>query len=89
MIQLPLETDGKVGRRKFRGMEGLKKALMANKEKVAEAYIRALLTMANGRQAGVADETIINDIVERAKEVDFPATSILIAVLQSDAFKTH
>ncbi|MDB4766893.1 DUF1588 domain-containing protein, partial [bacterium] len=88
-FEVPLETSGKVGRRSFEGAQGLKKALIGNVDRVAEAYTGALLSMANGRESGVADETIIKDIVKRAKKVGLPARSILIAVLHSDAFKTQ
>jgi len=88
-IELPLATDGKLYGRKFKGIDGLKKNLLKYDEKLAEAYIEALLTFANGRKAGVADQTLVQDILSRAKDHEFPARSILIAVLQSDAFRTH
>ena len=89
LVKVPLETEGKVGGRKFQGIEGLKKILMSKDKQLAEAYVEALLAMANGRESGVADQTIVEDIVKRASQLEFPARSILIAVLQSDAFKTH
>ncbi len=88
-FELPLETDGRVQGKRFTGVEGLKKALQSNDSDLAEAYIQALLSMANGRKSGVADEAIVQDIVKNAKKADFPALSILIALLSSDAFKTH
>jgi len=89
MLQVPLETNGRLGGRKFVGVEGLKKLLLTKDKQLAETYISALLTLANGRKSGVADDTIVDDIVKRAGKVDFPARSILIAILQSDAFTTH
>ena len=86
---LPLETDGRVKSKRFKGVEGLKKILLAKDTKLAEAYIQALLSMANGRTAGVADEAIVQDIITKAEKADLPALSILIALLRSDAFKTH
>ena len=88
-FELPLETEGRFKSKRFKGVEGLKKILLTKDAKLAEAYIQALLSMANGRKAGVADETIVQDIVAKAKKADLPALSILIAVLRSDAFKTH
>ena len=88
-IELPLETDGRVLGRRFSGVDGLKKALLARDEALAEAYIEALLSMANGRKSGVADQTIVQSIISRAKKTDLPALSILVAVLRSDAFRTH
>ena len=70
-------------------MEGLKKVLQSKDSDLAEAFVQALLSMANGRKSGVADEAIVQDIVKNAKKADFPALSILIALLSSDAFKTH
>ena len=88
-FELPLETDGRVKSKRFKGVEGLKKILLAKDTKLAEAYIQALLSMANGRKAGVADDAIVQDIITKAKKADLPAMSILIALLRSDAFKTH
>jgi len=88
-FELPLETEGRVKSKRFKGVEGLKKILLAKDTKLAEAYIQALLSMANGRKAGVADEAIVQDIITKAEKADLPAMSILIALLRSDAFKTH
>ena len=88
-FELPLETEGRVKSKRFKGVEGLKKILLAKDTKLAEAYIQALLSMANGRKAGVADEAIVQGIITKAEKTDLPAMSILIALLRSDAFKTH
>ena len=88
-VKVQLETKGKAAGKSFSTIEGLKKALMNKEGDLAEAFVQALLTMSNGRQAGVADQAIVKNILERAKKVDYPAQSILIAVLQSDAFTTH
>ena len=88
-FELPLETEGRVKSKRFKGVEGLKKILLAKDTKLAEAYIQALLSMANGRKAGVADEAIVQDIITKAEKADLPAMSILIALLRSDAFTTH
>ena len=88
-FELPLETEGRVQGKRFTGVEGLKKVLQSKDSDLAEAFVQALLSMANGRKSGVADEAIVQDIVKNAKKADFPALSILIALLSSDAFKTH
>ena len=88
-FEVPMATEGRVQGKRFTGVEGLKKALLAKDTNLAEAYIEALLSMANGRKSGVADEAIVKDIVIKAKKADLPALSILIALLRSDAFKTH
>lgn len=88
-IQVPLETDGRVMGRQFRGVEGLKRALLSKDERLAEAYIEALLSMANGRKSGVADEAIVRSIIDQSKSAKLPARSILFAVLGSDAFQAH
>ncbi|MCM2370131.1 DUF1585 domain-containing protein [Rhodopirellula sp. ICT_H3.1] len=88
-IRLSLESEGRVHGRRFSGVEGLQKALLSKDVLLAEAYIEALLSMANGRQSGVADKTIVQDIIKRANTADLPALSILVAVLRSDAFRTH
>ena len=88
-FELPLETTGQVQGKRFKGVKGLKKALLAKESNLAEAYIQALLSMANGRKSGVADETIVQAIIKQTKNEDLPALSILNALLKSDAFKTH
>ena len=88
-FELPLSTKGQAAGKRFTGVVGLKKILLAKDTKLAEAYIQALLSMANGRKSGVADEAIVQDIITKAKKSDLPALTILIALLKSDAFKTH
>ncbi|MEP3479824.1 MAG: DUF1592 domain-containing protein [Fuerstiella sp.] len=88
-IQVPLETDGRVMGRRYRGVEGLKRALLSKDERLAEAYIEALLSMANGRKSGVADEAIVRRLIDQSKTAKLPARSILYAVLDSDAFQVH
>ena len=88
-FRLPLQTEGQVNSKRFKGVEGLKEILLARDVDLAEAYVQALLSMANGRKAGVADDAIVQDVIARAKKADLPALSILIALLRSDAFKTH
>ena len=85
----PLSTKGQAAGKHFTGVVGLKKILLAKDTKLAEAYIQALLSMANGRKSGVADEAIVQDIITKTKKSDLPALTILIALLKSDAFKTH
>ncbi|WP_044303715.1 DUF1588 domain-containing protein [Rhodopirellula sallentina] len=88
-IEVPLETKGRIQGRRVSGVAEVKRALLSQDQKLAEAYIEALLTMANGRKTGVADKAIVDGIIENARKSDLPALSILVAVLNSDAFKTH
>ena len=60
-FEVPMATEGRVQGKRFKGVEGLKKALLAKDTNLAEAYIEALLSMANGRESGVADEAIVKD----------------------------
>jgi len=89
-FNVPLETRGKVlNSRSFEGIDGLKKALLANQDRLAKAYIEALLSFANGRKSGVADKAIVDGISKRASKVKFPSRSILKAVVYSEAFSTN
>lgn len=89
VIELPLETNGSVNGRKFRDIEGLKRALLRSEKQLAEAFVEALVTMAIGRKTGVVDEKMVAKILEKAKKQGYPARTILIDVLQSEAFTVH
>ena len=72
----------------FHGIEGLKHALLPNRNLLAEAYVEALLSFANGRKAGAADGQIVEEILASTRENDYPAGSILTAVLRSSVFRS-
>ena len=69
-----METRGKMIQtaKAFRGSEGLKKALLKNQHRLAQAYIEALFTFANGRKAGIAEKANVEDIVRRASKARYP-----------------
>ncbi len=90
IFEVKLETEGQVfNGPKFKGVEGLKKELMKNQRRLAETYTEALLTFANGRKVGLADEATVEDIINRTSRDSFPARAILKAVVESKAFKTQ
>jgi len=89
-FEIPLETKGKVlNRKSFKGIKGLKQALLTHQDRLTEGYIQALLTFANGRKAGAVDKSIVDSITQRAAKVEYPARSIIKAVVYSKAFTAN
>lgn len=85
-----LETKGAlVTGQRFQGAEGLKKALMRNKQKLAKSYVEGLLAFANGRKVSVADKAIVDDIVKQTARANYPARAIVKAVVESSAFTSN
>ena len=87
---VPLETRGNlVTGQKFQGVNGLKKALMRNKPRLAQSYVKGLLTFANGRKFGVADQAILDDVMKQAASDNYPARTLVKAVVESSAFTSN
>lgn len=86
-FSVPLETRGAlVTGQKFQGAEGLKKALMRNKQRLAKSYVEGLLTFANGRKFSIADKAIVDEIVKQTARTDYGARAIVKAVVECSAF---
>lgn len=89
-FKVPLETKGRTTEgQTFQGAQELKKVLLQKRDRVAHAYINALLTFANGRKAGITEKAVVEDILQRSAKADYPARSILKAVVESDSFTTN
>ena len=87
---VPLETRGNlVTGQKFQGANGLKQALMRNKPRLAQSYVKGLLTFANGRKFSVADQAILDDIVKQAARDNYPARTLVKAIVESSAFTSN
>ncbi len=87
---VPLETRGNlVTGQKFQGANGLKQALMRNKPRLAKSYVKGLLTFANGRKFSVADQVILDDVVKQAARENYPARTLVKAVVESSAFTSN
>lgn len=89
-VALPIETNGRVFKgEEFEGVEGLKKGLMAHKERLAYAYVESLFSFALGRKVGVQDKATIDAIVKESAAKDYPALSILKAIVRSERFTSN
>ena len=89
-LEVDLVTEGSLpDGTDFHGIEGLKHALLAKQNLLAEAYVEALLSFANGRKAGAADGQIVKEILASTRKDDYPAGSILTAVLRSSVFRSN
>ena len=87
---VPLETRGNlVTGQKFQGANGLKQALMRNKPRLAKSYVKGLLTFANGRKFSVADQAILDDVVKQAARENYPARTLVKAVVESSVFTSN
>jgi len=89
-FEVPIETNGRLPNgKRFEGIDGLKKALLANENMLAESFVRALLSYANGRTTGTADDSVVKKIVDQGSEFDFPTFSMMKAVLYSDSIDSQ
>jgi hypothetical protein len=74
------------GNRKFNGPVELKDILMERKEEFAETFATQLLIYALGRGPIVADQCVVADAVEAAKNNDYRFSSIIRSIIHSDSF---
>ena len=85
-INVKLDTKGKLydGQR-FQGIDQMKQVLLSKKHSLAKGYLKALFSYVNGRKAGLADETIIINILKETEADNYPARTIIEKVANSDA----
>jgi hypothetical protein len=70
----------------FEGFHDFKKLLATDKERLAEAFVRKLLTFATGREMGFSDRDEVRSIVEQSRSSDFGMRDLLLFCIQSRIF---
>jgi mono/diheme cytochrome c family protein len=79
--QLP---DGK----KIDGVQGLKQHLLEQRDVFVEQLARKLLGYALGRGLVAADLCALDTIVQRVREADYHAHALVLAIVESEPFRT-
>jgi hypothetical protein len=72
----------------FIGFEGFRDAVAAREMDFARGFAKALVEYALGRPCGFRDEPLIEAIVSRAEAKDFAIREFILALVQSDAFRS-
>ena len=67
----------------------MKRVLLSKRDHLALGFINALFEFVNGREANIADATIIERIGKQARAKNFPARSVIIEVLSSEMMTTY
>jgi hypothetical protein len=65
----------------------LRKALVARPEQFVQAFTENLMTFALGRSLNYRDMPVVREIVRRAAKDDYRFESLVLGIVQSDAFR--
>ncbi len=85
----PIDVTFRMGDFEAQGPNGLKKYLVANKEKFARGFSEKLLTYALGRSHLITDEPELTSIRERAMKDQFRFQTLLLALVENPLFQTR
>jgi hypothetical protein len=84
----PIDASGQlVDGTKLNGVTDLRKALLSRQEMFVSTATQKLLTYATGRTVQYYDMPAIRSIVRRAAQNDYKFSSLVLGVVQSDAFQ--
>ncbi|MHC4879052.1 MAG: DUF1592 domain-containing protein [Planctomycetota bacterium] len=84
----PVDASGiLLGRHEFQNVVDFKDALLAEKDRFARAFAAHLLAFATGRETGIEDALVLDDIVSRAGVEEYRIHSLIRAVVQSESFR--
>ncbi len=85
----PIDTSFSMGGIEGRGVEALKKYLMANKDRFARGFTEKLATYALGRKLLLTDEPELATIRTAAEKDDFRFQTLIVELVQSKLFQSH
>ena len=87
--KLPLDTNGYLSENeKFSDFEGLQKALLNNRGKLAQSLYSSMLSYGIGRDIEFVDQEDIQQNLHKLAKKRFPARDMLFNVINSKTFKT-
>ncbi|EMI20005.1 secreted protein containing DUF1592 [Rhodopirellula maiorica SM1] len=72
----------------FIGVEGLQSELLKNEDLFLSGLASKLTTYALGRELGFSDRDTVRDFVATMKRNQYTLRSLIVAIVQSEAFKT-
>jgi hypothetical protein len=64
-----------------RHLKSLKKTIASSERRIASAFTKNLITFINGREPGINDLQIVNQIMDETKKEGFRAMDILVEVI--------
>ena len=73
--------------RRFSNIDEFKQLLLADKDQLARALAKKLLTYGTGAEPGEADQPDLEEIVSRAQQKDYGLRSLVHEVVQSRTFR--
>jgi len=85
--KVPIESAMKLpDGREVRDLPSLKKALMADKERILKGIIGKLISYAHGRDVTLADQTHINEVYLSAAKQNFSLRAVIHAIVAHPEF---
>ena len=85
--KFPVDSIGKIpGEAPLNGIDDLKKSILKRKPQFVRTFVEKLLIYALGRGTKPYDRATINEIVRRADEKGDKFSSVVLAIVESDAF---
>ena len=85
--KFPVDAIGKIpGEAPLNGIDDLKKSILKRKPQFVRTFVEKLLIYALGRGTKPYDRATINEIVRRADEKGDKFSSVVLAIVESDAF---
>ena len=89
-FEVDLDIKGKVfNGEPFEGVNGLKTALYQNKDRLAEAYIEAIISFANGRKAGISEKNLVDEMIAKHRDNHYLAQDLLVSIIESPIFQNE
>jgi hypothetical protein len=85
----PIDTSFSMGGIDGKGVEGLKKYLLANKDRFARGFTEKLATYALGRKLLLTDEPDLLAIRTAAAKDNFRFQTLIVELVQSKTFQSH
>jgi hypothetical protein len=83
----PIDVTFRMGDFEAQGPNGLKKYLVANKEKFARGFSEKLLTYALGRRYLITDEPELARLREKAMKDQFRFQTLILALVENPLFQ--
>ena len=84
----PVDASGTLfGQYEFQNIVDFKDALLSEKDRFARAFAARLLSFATGRETGIEDAFVLDEIVGRAADDEYRIHSLIRAVVLSESFR--
>jgi nucleosome binding factor SPN SPT16 subunit len=72
--------------RAINGMEGLKKLILEDKDKIAQNLLTKLSQYAMGRKMNYADSEMIHRLLEASKKNDYKLRDLMVSIIADESF---